>query len=399
MIYGYCNACNKKYKVESLPRPDATRPCSCGGTIVFGGSPKESKEGSEGGAAASVAVAAAPSGAKAGGDVSASDQEKVRLIGEAYRKMRAEIAKKIIGQGDVVENLLICIFAGGHCLLVGVPGLAKTLLVSSLCQALNVGFKRIQFTPDLMPSDITGTEIIQDDPQTRERIYKFMAGPIFSNIILADEINRTPPKTQAALLEAMQEKQVSIGGKIHKLEAPFFVIATQNPIDQEGTYPLPEAQQDRFLFNVFVDFPAYEDELNIVRSVTSGVGENIAAVVSGAEILEYQKLIRRAPVSDHVLQYAVKLVRATRREKPEAPDFIKEWIHIAAGPRAGLALVSAAKARAILRGRYHVAVEDVVAVAHPVLRHRISPNFGAQAEGITSDKIVDKLLETLPKNA
>ncbi|MCJ8330190.1 MAG: MoxR family ATPase [Lentisphaeria bacterium] len=322
-----------------------------------------------------------------------NDQEKVELIGEAYAKMRKEIAKKIVGQHEVVENLLTSIFAGGHCLLVGVPGLAKTLLVTALSEALDLGFKRIQFTPDLMPSDITGTEVIQDDPATKERMYKFLPGPIFSNIILADEINRTPPKTQAALLEAMQEKQVSIGGKVYKLEKPFFVIATQNPIDQEGTYPLPEAQQDRFLFNIFVDYPDYEDEMNIVRNVTGGISEEIECAVTGAEILEYQELIKRAPVAEHVLDYAVNLVRATRREKEEAPDFIKDWINIGAGPRACLSLISAAKTRAILHGNYHVSIEDVNAVAKPVLRHRIAPNFSAQAEGITSDIIVEKLLE------
>ncbi len=324
-----------------------------------------------------------------------SDVDKVALVGEAYEKIRKEIRKKIVGQNEVVEQLLIAVFAGGHVLLVGVPGLAKTLLVTSLCEALHLGFKRIQFTPDLMPSDIVGTDIIQDDPVTKERMYKFLPGPIFSNIILADEINRTPPKTQAALLEAMQEKQVSVGGTIYPLDKPFFVIATQNPIDQEGTYPLPEAQQDRFLFNLFVDYPDMEEEMEIVRMVTSGVSEDVEPAVTGEEILEYQQLIKRAPVSDHVVKYAVDIVRATRCEKPEAPDFIKEWLSIGAGPRASLALISTAKARAILHGNYHVSKEDVAAVALPVLRHRISPNFAAKAEGVTSDIIVEKLLETI----
>ena len=326
-----------------------------------------------------------------------SDQEKVEVIGKAYKEMRKQISKKIVGQEEVVENLLTCIFAGGHCLLVGVPGLAKTLLVTTLSQALNLNFHRIQFTPDLMPSDITGTDIIQDDPVTRERVYKFMPGPIFSNIILADEINRTPPKTQAALLEAMQEKQVSVGSKIYTLEKPFFVIATQNPIDQEGTYPLPEAQQDRFLFNVFVDYPELNDEMDIVSSVTSGVSETVESVVTGEDLLHYRELIQRAPVADHILKYAVSLVRATRITKEEAPDFIKEWVSFGAGPRAGLALVSAAKARAILHGNFHASIDDIVAVAKPVLRHRIAPNFAAQAEGVTSDTIIERLLETLPR--
>ncbi|MCM8531203.1 MAG: MoxR family ATPase [Lentisphaeraceae bacterium] len=328
-----------------------------------------------------------------------SDAEVVEEIGVAFSKMRKEIHKKIVGQNEVVENLLISIFAGGHVLLVGVPGLAKTLLVTSLCEALDLDFKRIQFTPDLMPSDIVGTEVIQDDPVTKERMYKFMAGPIFSNIILADEINRTPPKTQAALLEAMQEKQVSVGGKVYPLSKPFFVIATQNPIDQEGTYPLPEAQQDRFLFNLFVDYPEADEEMEIVRTVTSGTSEDIESAVSGEDILRYQQLIKKAPVADHVLKYAVDLVRATRREKPEATEYVKQWLSIGAGPRASLSLISAAKARAILHGNYHVSTEDVAAVAVPVLRHRIAPNFGAQAEGISSADIVKHLLETIPQNS
>jgi MoxR-like ATPase len=249
-----------------------------------------------------------------------------------------------------------------------------------------------------MPSDIVGTEIIQDDPVTKERQFKFMAGPIFSNIILADEINRTPPKTQAALLEAMQEKQVSVGGKVYPLSKPFFVIATQNPIDQEGTYPLPEAQQDRFLFNLFVDYPDDEDEMEIVRTVTSGTSEKIIPAVTGEDILRYQELIKKAPVADHVVRYAVDLVRATRREKPEATDFVKQWLSFGAGPRASMALISAAKARAILNGNYHVSSEDVAAVAIPVLRHRIAPNFGALAEGINSVKVIEHLLETIPQN-
>ncbi|NQZ58298.1 MAG: MoxR family ATPase [Lentisphaeraceae bacterium] len=331
-------------------------------------------------------------------DTKTSDIEMVEEIGIAYNKMRHEIHKKIVGQNEVVDSLLTAIFAGGHVLLVGVPGLAKTLLVTSLCEALHLDFKRIQFTPDLMPSDIVGTEVIQDDPVTKERMYKFMAGPIFSNIILADEINRTPPKTQAALLEAMQEKQVSVGGKVYKLGKPFFVIATQNPIDQEGTYPLPEAQQDRFLFNLFVDYPTGDEEMDIVRSVTSGSFEEIAAAVSGEDILRYQQVIKRAPVAEHVLQYAVNLVRATRHAKPEATEFVKKWLSFGAGPRASLSLISAAKAKAILKGNYHVSTQDVADVAIHVLRHRIAPNFAAMAEGINSVTVIEHLLETIPQN-
>lgn len=383
-IIGICGSCGAKYKSANRKGGDTKACTKCNGTVTFA----EEEKGS------SQSIAKASS---SGVVSSENDQAKVDDLGKAYKKITKEIAKKIVGQQEVVEQLLVSVFAGGHCLLEGVPGLAKTLLINSLCQALNLNFKRIQFTPDMMPSDITGTEIIQDDANG-QRSYKFLPGPIFSNIILADEINRTPPKTQAALLEAMQEKQVSVGGKVYKLEKPFFVMATMNPIDQEGTYSLPEAQQDRFLFKIFVDYPSFEEEIIIAESVTSGISEDIHAVVSGAEILDYQALVRRAPVSKHVLEYAVKLVRATRREKEEAPDFIKDWINVGAGPRACLALISAAKARAILNGRFHVATEDVAAMCAPVFRHRISANFGAQAEGINSDVIVKKLVETIPQN-
>jgi MoxR-like ATPase len=397
LVVGSCSSCKKRFKVaaEKVPASKKTH-CKCGGSISFEGAPAAApKLEKKPTPVAKKAVAASATK----GAVSSEDQAKVEQIGVAYKAMRREIAKKIVGQDEVVSQLLISVFAGGHSLLIGVPGLAKTLLVNSLCEALNLEFKRIQFTPDLMPSDITGTEVIQDDPVTKERIYKFMPGPIFSNIILADEINRTPPKTQAALLEAMQEKQVSVGGKVYKLAKPFFVIATQNPLDQEGTYPLPEAQQDRFLFNIFVDYPSYDEELMIMKNVTSGVSEEIAAAVSGEEILAFQDLIKRAPVADHVLHYAAKLVRATRGDKGEAPQFIKDWLSIGAGPRAGLSLISAAKAKAILDGNYHVSTQDVAAVANPVLRHRIGVNFSAQAEGITADKIVEMLLEEIPQNA
>jgi MoxR-like ATPase len=291
--------------------------------------------------------------------------------------------------------VLISIFARGHALLVGVPGLAKTLLVSSLASSLSLSFARIQFTPDLMPADITGTEVIADDPLTGERKFKFLNGPLFHNIVLADEINRTPPKTQSALLEAMQERSVSIGGVSHRLPDPFFVLATQNPIEQEGTYPLPEAQLDRFLFNVIVDYPSDEEEKQIQKLATSEQFADIKLepVLGGAEIVELQKLVRRVAVADHVFDFARGLVRMTRVGRAEAPDFVNRYLTWGAGPRGSLNLIVAGKARAILRGRFHVATEDVVAVARPVLRHRIITNFTAQSEGISPDGIVDKLLE------
>ena len=368
-----CNHCGKRYKLKQALPPGREVACkACGqGTLI----PDEAKS------QASSRMNAA------------DDQALVEQVGQAHDAIMQEVRKSIIGQQEVVEQTLTCIFAGGHALLIGVPGLAKTLLVNSVSKALGINFKRIQFTPDLMPSDITGTDIIQDDPDTGARSYKFLPGPVFSNILLADEINRTPPKTQAAMLEAMQEKQVFVGGTVYPMPKPFFVMATQNPIDQEGTYPLPEAQMDRFLFNIFVDFPEFADEVEIARAVTAGEFEDIVPVVNGEEIQTYQKLVRRVPVADHILEYAVNLVRCTRKGREEAPDFINQWINIAAGPRACLSLISAAKARAVLHGRYHVATEDIDAVARPVMRHRISPNFAAQAEGITSDIIVDKLLE------
>ena len=399
-----CNKCQKKYRLKDAPAPGKELKCKdCEGGVLVeapeaAGEEHAAPAQSERSHAAAPAVVTAPkTAAKQQQHASGEDRELVEKIGVSFAKMKKEIAKKVIGQQEVVERVLVCIFASGHTLLIGVPGLAKTLLVNSIAQALGVGFKRIQFTPDLMPTDITGTDIIQDDPETGMRKYKFMPGPVFTNILLADEINRTPPKTQAALLEAMQERQVSIGGKVYPLGKPFFVMATQNPLDQEGTYPLPEAQMDRFLFNIFVDYPERHDEIEIARAVTSGVGEEIVSCVSGEEIIEYQKLIKRAPVADHVLNYAVDLVRSTRPAAAEAPEFIKGYINCSAGPRACLALISAGKARAILQGRYHVGVEDIAAIANPVLRHRISPNFGAQAEGITSDKLVEMLLENANK--
>jgi MoxR-like ATPase len=324
------------------------------------------------------------------------DEKAVERLGEARDQVLGEIRKVIVGMDQVIDEMMIAIFARGHCLLVGVPGLAKTLLVSSLAQTLSLSFKRIQFTPDLMPSDITGTEVLQDDPATGERKFKFLQGPVFAHIILADEINRTPPKTQAALLESMQEKKVSVGGEDFPVPDPFFVLATQNPIEQEGTYPLPEAQLDRFFFNILVKYPSWDEEIEIMKRVTSGPEVKLERVLAREEILALQALVRRIPVADHIFTYAAKLARATRPTEAEAPDFIRNWLAWGAGPRASLFMILAGKARAILRGRYHVAIEDVQAAARPILRHRIIPNFAAQSEGLTTDDIVDKLLETVP---
>ena len=325
-----------------------------------------------------------------------SDVAAVQRCQQAYTRLRDELAKVIVGQSDVIEQVLIAMFARGHALLEGVPGLAKTLLVSSLARSLRLTFKRIQFTPDLMPSDVTGAELIQEDPQSHKRAYKFLPGPIFANLLLADEINRTPPKTQAAMLEAMQERQVTAGGKLHALPSPFFVLATQNPLEQEGTYPLPEAQLDRFLLYIKVDYPSGAEEWEIARRVTTGQLGEIEAVLSGEEILDLQQLVTRVPVSDLVLGYAWALVRATRPNTPEAPEFVNRWINWGAGPRGVLTLVTCAKARAILFGRYHATARDVQAVARPALRHRIAGNYAAQAHGLTSEKLIDMLMEAVP---
>jgi MoxR-like ATPase len=324
------------------------------------------------------------------------DIEAVKKLNQAYGIIKKELAKVIIGQEKVVEEVLIAVFARGHLMLEGVPGLAKTLLVSTLSQVLSLSFRRIQFTPDLMPSDITGTEILQQDRSTGDRVMKFVPGPLFCNIVLADEINRTPPKTQAALMEAMQERQVTTSGVTRILPKPFFVLATQNPIEQEGTYPLPEAQLDRFMFKVIVDYPSENEEFEIVASTTADYQPNLEEVLGEEDIISLQDIVRRVPAAEHVVRYAMKLVRQTRIHSPEAPDFIKEMCSWGAGPRACQYLVLGGKARAILNGRYYVSCEDIKAVAHPVLRHRLITNFNAEAEGITTDKIVDRLLEITP---
>ena len=316
-----------------------------------------------------------------------SDTQAVEQFGEHYRKLKAEIGKVIIGQEKVVDLVLLGIFSRGHCLLVGVPGLAKTLLVNTVAQGLGLSFNRIQFTPDLMPSDIIGSEILDQD-----RRFRFVRGPIFANIILADEINRTPPKTQAALLEAMQEKAVTAAGSTHPLQEPFFVLATQNPIEQEGTYPLPEAQLDRFMFNIWVDYPTYEEELSVVKATTGDSKPVVQPVLSAEDIMRYQSLVRRIPVADNVLEYAVKLATRTRPGLPGAPAIINEHVSWGAGPRASQFLVVGAKAHALAHGRFSPDIADVQAVATPILRHRLVRNYKAEAEGVTVDKIVQGIL-------
>jgi MoxR-like ATPase len=320
-------------------------------------------------------------------------EQSLENLRAAHSRLKAELAKVIVGQDLVIEQLLLAILARGHCLLVGVPGLAKTLLISSLSEALELDFNRIQFTPDLMPSDITGTELLAIDPETGERNFRFAPGPVFTNVLLADEINRTPPKTQAALLESMVEKQVSAAGTRHPLPDPFFVLATQNPIEQEGTYPLPEAQLDRFLFMIHVGYPDVEEEREILRRTTGQVEAKIEKVLTGSELREIQNAVRSVPVADSILDYALSLTRGTRVRGGTQLPFISQYVNWGAGPRASQALIVAAKARAALRGRDHVAIEDVKAVAHPVLRHRIVMNFSASAEGFTTDDLIDRLLK------
>ena len=323
------------------------------------------------------------------------DLQAVQTLNEAYQGITGQLGRVIVGQHQVLEELLVAMFARGHCLLVGVPGLAKTLMIRTLADALSLKFSRIQFTPDLMPSDITGTEVIQEEKLTGRRELKFLEGPIFANVILADEINRTPPKTQAALLEAMQEHQVTIGGKRHRLSEPFFVLATQNPIEQEGTYPLPEAQLDRFMFNTFVDYPSEDEELEIVKRTTTDLSVEVTPTLEADEILQLQRIVRRVPVADHVARYALRLARLTRAGSDSAPKFIRDYVNWGAGPRASQYLVLGAKARAVLQGRFYADSDDIRAVAYPVLRHRIITNFNAEAEGIKPDGIIRRLIETV----
>ncbi len=321
------------------------------------------------------------------------DLEAVEKLNEARNKIKNEIKKVIVGQERVIDELLIALLSNGHCLLIGVPGLAKTLMISTISRILDLKFNRIQFTPDLMPSDITGTEIIQENVSTGERTFRFVKGPIFANIVLADEINRTPPKTQAALLQAMQEHEVTAGSETYKLTEPFFVLATQNPIELEGTYPLPEAQLDRFMFNIYVDYPSEEEENTIVKSTTSAYGSDLGKVMGSDEIIRLQQLARRVPVSDHVVNYAVRLARSTRSLKNNSLPYIKNWVNWGAGPRASQYMILGAKTRAILDGRYTPSTEDVKAVAKPVLRHRIVTSFNAEADGVGTLEIIEKLMQ------
>lgn len=323
-------------------------------------------------------------------------QESIDKLGRAYHGIREQMSKVIVGQNDVIDQLLIALFSRGHCLLEGVPGLAKTLMIATLSRTLSMTFARVQFTPDLMPADITGTDVLQTNRDTGDREFRFIQGPLFHNVVLADEINRTPPKTQAALLEAMQERQVTVGQLRHMLPDPFFVLATQNPIEQEGTYQLPEAQQDRFMFKVFVQYPTFDEERRIAVQTTAVQQEDIQPVLTGPEILELQTIVRQVPVTDHVVDYTLALVRQTRIGEEGSPDFINDWLSWGAGPRAVQYLLLGGKARALLNGRTHVSTDDIQALAAPVLRHRIVTNFAAESEGLTPDRVIEKLVETTP---
>ncbi len=326
-----------------------------------------------------------------------SDIEAAERLCEATTRMRAEVAQVIVGQEQTIDQLLVTLFSNAHAFMVGVPGLAKTLMVSTLARALHLTFKRIQFTPDLMPSDITGTDIIQEDPDSGRRRFEFFRGPVFANMILADEINRTPPKTQAALLEAMQERQVTAGNQTYGLHPPFFVLATQNPIEQEGTYPLPEAQLDRFMLNILVDYPLPDDELEILRRTTVEQDDVVEPILDAEQVIELQKIVRRVPVGDHVFAYALELVRKTRPTDDIAPEYVRDWLDVGAGPRAGQCLILGAKARALMYGRFYATCDDVEALAFPVMRHRLLTNFNAESEGIKPDRIIERLLAETPK--
>ena len=326
-----------------------------------------------------------------------ADVKMIELAGKTREKVLCELRKVIIGQEDLIDRVLVALFSGGHVLLVGVPGLAKTLLVSTLAKALSVSFKRIQFTPDMMPSDITGTDVLEEDHATGRKQFVFVPGPVFTNLLLADEINRTPPKTQAALLEAMQEKHVTVGRKTYTLAEPFMVMATQNPIEQEGTYPLPEAQLDRFMFNLWVDYPNDQELKQIIKATTASGFEEPLPVLSGEEVLAMRRVVRQIPISDHVLDYIVRLVTATHVRKPGVPEKVKKYIDWGAGPRAGQYLSLGAKSHALLRGSFQATAEDVRFVIHSVLRHRLVTNFAAVADGVSSDAVIDALLEAVPE--
>lgn len=328
---------------------------------------------------------------------SLSPEEMIRRVCQAKERLLKEVHKIIVGQDEMLEQMLICIFARGHCLTIGVPGLAKTLTVATLAKALQMKFNRIQFTPDLMPSDITGTEIIDVDPETNERKFRFVRGPIFTNISLADEINRTPPKTQAALLQAMQEYEVTVAGKTYPLEPPFFVMATQNPIEQEGTYPLPEAQLDRFMLSIYIGYPNKDEERKIVMATTQTKKVDIEPVLQAQDVVWIQNLVRQVAVSDHIVDYAVELVRSTRPKESYSPQFVQNWLAWGAGPRAAQSIILTAKARAILNGRFAVSGDDIRAMCFPVLRHRIFTNFNADAEGVDVNEVIKRIIEAVPE--
>jgi MoxR-like ATPase len=329
-------------------------------------------------------------------DEEALSQADAHRLHEARKKILDELGKIIVGQENVIDEIMICLFSRGHVMLEGVPGLAKTLMISTLAKTLDLSFSRIQFTPDLMPADVTGTEIIEEDRSTGHRDFRFMQGPLFANVVLADEINRTPPKTQAALLEAMQERQITVGRNRHELSDPFFVLATQNPIEQEGTYPLPEAQQDRFMFKVFVEYPSFDEEFEVARRTTGTQIGVVEPVLDGAEILRLQRLVRQVPVSDHVVRYVLSLVRQTRVGGDGVPDFVNDLVGWGAGPRAVQFLILGGKARALLEGRFHVQIEDIQTLARPVLRHRMVVNFAAESDGVTSDDVIDRIIAATP---
>jgi len=339
----------------------------------------------------------APPMTNAAPSTTTDDEKLARHLGDSFKKITREVAKLIVGQDEVIEQLVIAVFARSHCLLEGVPGLAKTSMVRRLANGMHLSFRRVQFTPDLMPADITGTDIIQEDPTTGHRKLTFLRGPIFAQMILADEINRSPPKTQAALLEAMQEHSVTVGGETYRLEEPFFVLATQNPLEQEGTYPLPEAQKDRFMFHVKVDYPSRSEERLVIERTTSAYSAKLEPVISGSDILRCQEIVRKVPVPDHVMDFVLDLVRRSRPAEETALPFVKELVAWGPGPRACQQLILGGKVRAILRGRFHVTVDDIEALAFPVLRHRIVPTFNAEAEGVDVDQIIRRLLDEIPR--
>ena len=399
-----CDSCGRVVKVGQDMINRKVR-CKCGHSFrvvaqkflaVAGSTPEIAAPGSRNAGQASRVQSLNRNGKRSGGELqepSADDVKRVQAVRESYSNIIDQLSRTIVGQREVIEQVLIAMFSRGHVLLVGVPGLAKTLLVSSISKVLDLRFRRIQFTPDLMPSDITGTEVLQEDRTTGQRNFQFVEGPVFANMVLADEINRAPPKTQAALLEAMQERQVTIGDQTMDLPAPFLVMATQNPIEQEGTYALPEAQLDRFLFNITVDYPAADEEFDVIRQATTESSAVINTVLDGGSIEELQQTVRRIPVADHVIAYARDLVQATRPMSAESPKFIKELVGWGAGPRAGISLIMAAKARAVLYGRFHATTEDVKQVVFPVLRHRVVTTFNAEAAGVKRDDIISMLLE------